>query len=90
MTPTDKDLDTGEDWLGRRGCMAVDLYAGIPVDDYPAAPAWYAKPFGSPPTFVASDTEAVWELAEHRSVATRWPSVGLPIATRKQIAGGDE
>ncbi|MFI0410774.1 VOC family protein [Actinomadura sp. 3N508] len=24
---------------------------------------------GSPPTFVASDTEAVWELAEHRSLA---------------------
>ena len=24
--------------------------------------------FGSPPTFFASDTEAVWELAEHRWV----------------------
>jgi predicted enzyme related to lactoylglutathione lyase len=49
--------------------MAVDLFAGIPVSDYPAALAWYEKLFGSPPTFVASDTEAVWELAEHRSVA---------------------
>ncbi|WP_326555011.1 VOC family protein [Micromonospora sp. NBC_01813] len=48
--------------------MAVDLYAGIPVGDYPAALAWYEKLFGSPPTFVASDTEVVWELAEHRSV----------------------
>lgn len=48
--------------------MAVDLYAGIPVDDYAAALAWYEQLFGSPPTFVASDTEAVWELAEHRSV----------------------
>jgi predicted enzyme related to lactoylglutathione lyase len=48
--------------------MAVDLYAGVPVHDYPAALAWYEKLFGSPPTFVASDTEAVWELAEHRSV----------------------
>jgi hypothetical protein len=48
--------------------MAVDLYAGIPVNDYPAALAWYERLLGSPPTFVASDTEAVWELAEHRSV----------------------
>jgi hypothetical protein len=24
--------------------------------------------FGSPPSFVASDIEAVWELAEHRSI----------------------
>jgi predicted enzyme related to lactoylglutathione lyase len=48
--------------------MALDLYAGIPVNDYPAALAWYERLLGSPPTFVASDTEAVWELAEHRSV----------------------
>jgi predicted enzyme related to lactoylglutathione lyase len=48
--------------------MPVDLYAGIPVGDYPAALVWYEKLFGSPPTYVASDTEAVWELAEHRSV----------------------
>jgi hypothetical protein len=25
--------------------------------------------FGAPPPFVASDTEAVWDLAEHRSVS---------------------
>jgi predicted enzyme related to lactoylglutathione lyase len=49
--------------------MAVDLFAGIPVRDYAAALAWYERLFGSPPTFVASDTEAVWELAEHRSLA---------------------
>lgn len=48
--------------------MAVDLYAGIPVSDYPTALAWYEKLFGSPPTFVASDIEAVWDLAEHRSM----------------------
>jgi hypothetical protein len=48
--------------------MAIDLYAGIPVTDYTAALAWYQRLLGSPPTFVASDTEAVWELAEHRSV----------------------
>jgi hypothetical protein len=48
--------------------MPVDLYAGIPVKDYGAALAWYERLLGSPPTFVASDTEAVWELAEHRSL----------------------
>ncbi|MEV4334389.1 VOC family protein [Streptomyces sp. NPDC049597] len=48
--------------------MAVDLFAGIPVNDYAAALAWYRRLLGSPPTYVASDTEAVWELAEHRSV----------------------
>jgi predicted enzyme related to lactoylglutathione lyase len=49
--------------------MAVDLFAGIPVKDYVGALAWYERLLGSPPTFVASDTEAVWELAEHRSLA---------------------
>jgi predicted enzyme related to lactoylglutathione lyase len=48
--------------------MALDLYAGIPVTEYAAALKWYERLLGSPPTFVASDTEAVWELAEHRSV----------------------
>jgi hypothetical protein len=48
--------------------MVVELFAGIPVSDHPAALAWYERLLGSPPTFVASDTEAVWELAEHRSV----------------------
>jgi catechol 2,3-dioxygenase-like lactoylglutathione lyase family enzyme len=49
--------------------MAVELFAGIPVRDYAGALAWYERLLGSPPTFVASDTEAVWELAEHRSLA---------------------
>ncbi|MGS2642753.1 VOC family protein [Streptosporangium sp. LJ11] len=48
--------------------MALNLYAGIPVTDYAVALKWYERLLGSPPTFVASDTEAVWELAEHRSV----------------------
>ncbi|GAA4192079.1 hypothetical protein GCM10022252_32910 [Streptosporangium oxazolinicum] len=52
--------------------MALDLYAGIPVTDYAAALKWYEQLLGSPPTFVASDTEAVWELAEHRSVFVEW------------------
>ncbi len=38
------------------------------MKDYAAALAWYERLLGSAPTFVASDTEAVWELAEHRSL----------------------
>lgn len=48
--------------------MALDLFAGIPVNDYAVALVWYQRLFGAPPTFFASDTEAVWELAEHRWV----------------------
>jgi catechol 2,3-dioxygenase-like lactoylglutathione lyase family enzyme len=46
----------------------VDLFAGIPVNDYAAALAWYERLLGSPPTFLPNDIEAVWELAEHRSL----------------------
>lgn len=44
----------------------LDLFAGIPVADYAAALSWYERLLGSPPTFFPHDTEAVWELAEHR------------------------
>lgn len=47
---------------------SLDLFAGIPVTDYAAALAWYERLLGFPPTFFATDTEAVWELAEHRWV----------------------
>ncbi|GIJ12902.1 VOC family protein [Micromonospora andamanensis] len=46
--------------------MTVDLFAGIPVSDYQRALTWYERLLGSAPTFVPNDTEAVWELAEHR------------------------
>jgi catechol 2,3-dioxygenase-like lactoylglutathione lyase family enzyme len=46
--------------------MPLDLFAGIPVSDYAAALAWYERLLGSSPTFFPNDTEAVWELAEHR------------------------
>ena len=46
----------------------LDLFAGIPVADYTAARIWYERLFGSPPTFFPHDTEAVWELAEHRYI----------------------
>jgi hypothetical protein len=48
--------------------MALDLFAGIPVTEYAAALKWYEQLLGSPPTFFPNDTEAVWELAEHRFV----------------------
>ena len=48
--------------------MALDLFAGIFVSDYDRALAWYERLLGSPPSFIAHATEAVWELAEHRFV----------------------
>jgi predicted enzyme related to lactoylglutathione lyase len=46
--------------------MAIYLFAGIPVSDFAEALAWYEKLLGSPPSSFPHDTEAVWELAEHR------------------------
>jgi catechol 2,3-dioxygenase-like lactoylglutathione lyase family enzyme len=46
--------------------MEIDLFAGLPVNDYAAALAWYERLLGSPPAFFPTDTEAVWEIAEHR------------------------
>jgi hypothetical protein len=47
----------------------LDLFAGIPVADYAAALKWYERLRGSAPTFFPHDTEAVWELADHRYVS---------------------
>lgn len=48
--------------------MGVDLFAGIPVADYAAALAWHERLWGAEPSFLAHETEAVWEVAEHRFV----------------------
>ena len=48
--------------------MGVYLFAGIPVSDYATALAWYERLLGSPPSSFPHDTEAVSELAEHRSL----------------------
>ncbi len=48
--------------------MAVDLFAGICVSDYERAKPWYERLLGAEPSFIAHATEAVWELAEHRSL----------------------
>lgn len=44
----------------------MDLFAGICVADYAAARVWYERLLGSEPSFVAHETECVWELGEHR------------------------
>ena len=48
--------------------MASDLFAGICVSEYATARPWYERLLGSEPTFLAHETEAVWELAEGRSI----------------------
>ncbi len=47
---------------------SLDLFAGIPVAAYAAALKWYERLLSSPPKFFPHDTEAVWELVEHRYV----------------------
>lgn len=46
----------------------LDFFAGIAVTDYAAALHWYEWLLGFPPAFFPLDTEAVWQLAEHRYV----------------------
>jgi hypothetical protein len=46
--------------------MSIDLFAGTPVRDFQAALPWYERLLGSPPSFLPHETEAVWELGEHR------------------------
>jgi hypothetical protein len=48
--------------------MALDLFAGVPVTDYAAGLPWYERLFGGPPSFLPNETEAVWEVAEHRYI----------------------
>jgi len=48
--------------------MPLALFAGIPVRSFEEATPWYVRLLGSEPTFFPHDTEAVWELAEHRSL----------------------
>ncbi|HZU13011.1 MAG TPA: VOC family protein [Chloroflexota bacterium] len=48
--------------------MPIDLFAGIPVTDVATSLEWYRRLFGAPPSFRPNESEAVWELAEHRFV----------------------
>jgi catechol 2,3-dioxygenase-like lactoylglutathione lyase family enzyme len=47
--------------------MSLHLFAGLRVRDFQAARAWYERLLGEP-TFLPHATEAVWTLAEDRSV----------------------
>jgi catechol 2,3-dioxygenase-like lactoylglutathione lyase family enzyme len=47
--------------------MSLHLFAGLRVRDYAAARPWYERLLGEP-SFFPHDTEAVWTLADDRSV----------------------
>ena len=47
--------------------MSLHLFAGLRVRDFETARAWYDRLLGEP-TFFPHATEAVWTLAEDRSV----------------------
>jgi catechol 2,3-dioxygenase-like lactoylglutathione lyase family enzyme len=51
--------------------MLLALFAGVYVTDYEAAKAWYVRLLGGEPSFFPNSIEAVWELAEHRSIYIR-------------------
>jgi catechol 2,3-dioxygenase-like lactoylglutathione lyase family enzyme len=51
----------------RLGTMSLHLFAGLRVRDFQAARPWYERLLGEP-AFFPHDTEAVWTLADERSV----------------------
>jgi hypothetical protein len=51
----------------RLAAMSLHLFAGLRVRDFQAARPWYERLFGEP-SFFPHATEAVWTLAEDRSV----------------------
>jgi predicted enzyme related to lactoylglutathione lyase len=66
--PLRKYRTSGKGAIRMMQTKSLDLFAGIPVADYAAALKWYEQLLGYPPTFIPDETEAVWELAEHRYV----------------------
>jgi glyoxylase I family protein len=48
--------------------VPTHVFAGLPVADYGAAHAWYARLFGRQPDMTPHDTEAVWRLTSCCSV----------------------
>jgi catechol 2,3-dioxygenase-like lactoylglutathione lyase family enzyme len=63
--------------------MAIYLFAGMPVSNYAAARAWYQQLLGAEPAFFPTDTEAVWELGDHRYlyIEERSDRVGQAVVT---------
>ena len=73
--------------LERRGlprlvAMPLHLFAGLRVRDFDAARLWYEQLLGEP-SFFPHATEAVWTLAEHRSlyVVEHPDGAGTSVAT---------
>ena len=61
--------------------MALHLFAGLRVRDYAAARPWYEQLLGEP-SFFPHDTEAVWTVAEDRSVyIVEHPDAGSSVVT---------
>ena len=48
--------------------MLLALFCGICVSDYDAAAEWYVRLLGAEPSFIPNDIEAVWDLADERSI----------------------
>jgi catechol 2,3-dioxygenase-like lactoylglutathione lyase family enzyme len=46
--------------------VSVELFAGMTIRDIARGREWYERFWGSAPTFLPNDLEAVWEIAEHR------------------------
>ncbi|WP_109506998.1 VOC family protein [Nocardioides speluncae] len=67
--------------------MALDLFACLPVTDLDAATRWYEQLLGTPPSFLPNDTEAVWELAEHRYLVIEKLAEHAGHATHTVFAG---
>lgn len=62
--------------------MSLHLFAGLRVRDFQTALPWYERVLG-PPTFFPHATEAVWTLADDRSVyvVEHPPGAGHSVAT---------
>ena len=61
--------------------MSLHLFAGLRVRDLQAAQPWYEQLFGEP-SFHPNDTEAVWTLADDRSVyIVEHPGAGQSVVT---------
>ena len=61
--------------------MPLHLFAGLRVRDFRAARPWYEQLLGEP-TFFPHAGEAVWTLAEHRSIFV----VEHPVGAGKSVA----
>jgi catechol 2,3-dioxygenase-like lactoylglutathione lyase family enzyme len=60
------EQDSMEARMSRPATAELALFAGLFVGDFAPSRDWYERLLGCEPSFLASETEAVWELAEHR------------------------